>query len=97
MENEEGITITTVIVAKASVDLSDQIGTYSNTHKNTIKLFRKLVLERLLTTSMVNALILYIVHGDNMPVTDFRKAVVNHLVTVNETSTEQRKTMSITS
>ncbi|CAH1991606.1 unnamed protein product [Acanthoscelides obtectus] len=43
---------------KSSVDLSDQMGSYSNPLRRSVKWCRKIAFELLLTTSMVNAFIL---------------------------------------
>lgn len=47
--------ITEYNTAKSSVDLSDQMGAYSNSLRKTIQWYRKLAFELLLTTSAVNA------------------------------------------
>lgn len=70
---------------KAAVDLSDQLGAYSNPLRKSVKWFRKVAFELLLTTAMVNSYILYkLVTGEHMSVTDFKKQIVKHLVTNNE-------------
>lgn len=65
---------------KGSVDLSDQMGAYSNPLRRSLKWHRKVAFELLLTTAMVNALIIYKqVSEENISITDFKKAVVKHL------------------
>lgn len=77
---------------KAAVDLSDQIGAYSNPLRKSVKWFRKVAFELLLTTSVVNSYVLYkLVTGDNMSVTDFKKQIVKHLIRNNQDVTAPRQ------
>lgn len=77
---------------KAAVDLSDQMGAYSNPLRRSIKWFKKVGFELLLTTSVVNSFLIYkLVTNNNMSVTDFKKEIVKHLVTYNETTTVPRR------
>lgn len=76
---------------KGSVDLSDQMGAYSNPLRKSLKWYRKVAFELLLTTCMVNAYLLYKeVRGLNITITDFKKSVVKHLASSSESdNTEQ--------
>ncbi|CAH1968772.1 unnamed protein product [Acanthoscelides obtectus] len=66
---------------KSSVDLSDQMGSYSNPLRRSVKWYRKIAFELLLTTSMVNAFILYKnVTGCNIKITQFKKEVIRYLI-----------------
>ncbi|CAH2013564.1 unnamed protein product [Acanthoscelides obtectus] len=66
---------------KSSVDLSDQMGSYSNPLRRSVKWYRKIAFELLLTTSMVNAFILYKnVTGCNIKITHFKKEVIRYLI-----------------
>lgn len=66
---------------KSSVDLSDQMGAYSNPLRRSVKWYRKIAFELLLTTSMVNAFTLYKnVTGSNIKITQFKKEVIRYLV-----------------
>lgn len=72
---------------KGSVDISDQMGAYSNPLRKSLKWFRKVAFELLLTTSMVNAFILHrLVTGEVISVTDFKKQVIKHLVSSEDTT-----------
>ncbi|KAJ8912402.1 hypothetical protein NQ315_013468 [Exocentrus adspersus] len=70
---------------KSSVDLSDQMGSYSNPLRRSVKWYRRIAFELLLTTSMVNAFILYkqVTHN-NINITDFKKDVIRHLASAGE-------------
>lgn len=46
-------------VGKSSVDLSDQMAAYSSPFRKTIQWYRKLAIELLLNTCVVNSLMLY--------------------------------------
>ncbi|KAJ8927544.1 hypothetical protein NQ314_019980 [Rhamnusium bicolor] len=59
---------------KASVDLSDQMSAYSNPLRRSLKWYRKVGFELILTTAMVNAFILYKLNsGEKKQITDFKK------------------------
>ncbi|CAH1982587.1 unnamed protein product [Acanthoscelides obtectus] len=45
--------------AKSSVDLSDQMAAYSSPLRKTVKWYKKLTIELLLSTALINAYILY--------------------------------------
>ncbi|CAH1971916.1 unnamed protein product [Acanthoscelides obtectus] len=65
----------------SSVDLSDQMGSYSNPLRRSVKWYRKIAFELLLKTSMVNAFILYKnVTGCNIKITQFKKEVIRYFV-----------------
>lgn len=62
---------------KGAVDLSDQLSSYSTPLRKSVKWYKKLGINLLLNTALVNALILYqAVTKKNANVTDFRKAIV---------------------
>lgn len=70
---------------KSSVDLSDQMGSYSNPLRRSVKWYRKIAFELLLTTSMVNAFTLYKnVTESNIKITQFKKEVIKYLVRSDE-------------
>ncbi|CAG4955706.1 unnamed protein product [Parnassius apollo] len=59
---------------KASVDMSDQMTAYSTPLRKTVKWYRKLAIELLLNTAVVNALIMYKeTTKKNISVVDYRK------------------------
>lgn len=55
-----------------AIDLSDQFGAYTNPLGKSLKWFRKVEFEIILTTSLINAYIL-LVTGNTISVTDFKK------------------------
>lgn len=68
-------------LGKSSVDLSDQMSAYSSPLRKTIKWYRKLAIELLLNTCVVNSLVLYKqVTQKNISITDFRMKLVMYLV-----------------
>ncbi|CAG5019923.1 unnamed protein product [Parnassius apollo] len=65
---------------KASVDMSDQMTAYSTPLRKTVKWYRKLAIELLLNTAVVNALIMYKeTTKKNISVVDYRKNLVQYL------------------
>lgn len=65
---------------KASVDMSDQMTSYSTPLRKTVKWYRKLAIELLLNTSVVNALIMYKeTTKKNISIVDYRKRLVRYL------------------
>lgn len=66
--------------SKGSVDLSDQMGAYSSPLRKTVKWYRKLGIELLLNTAIVNAWIMYTkTKTTKMPIVEFRKSLVENL------------------
>lgn len=87
---------------KSSVDISDQMVAYQSPLRKSIKWYRKLVIEMVLNTAMVNARILYNeVTKSNINMLEFRKIITYQLCAsireensqpdVPTTSTEKRK------
>lgn len=68
-------------LGKSSIDISDQMASYSKVLRKTVKWYRKIAIEILLGTAMVNAHFLYkIITGSNMSITDFREKVLEDLL-----------------
>lgn len=67
---------------KAFIDLSDQMSAYAPYLKRTLKWYRRLALDIMLGTSMVNAFIMYNANiGNNkISVVDFRRQVAEELL-----------------
>jgi hypothetical protein len=66
---------------KSSIDLSDQMASYSTALRRTIRWYNKLAIEALLGTSMVNAHLIYkIIEQSSIAITDFRLSVVESLL-----------------
>ncbi|KAF9424609.1 hypothetical protein HW555_000420, partial [Spodoptera exigua] len=78
------------IIAKGAVDLSDQMAAYSSPLRKSVKWYKKVGINLLLNTAVVNALILYqIVTGTKMQIVEFRKQLVKGLLMRSEeTSTD---------
>lgn len=58
---------------KSSIDVSDQMSSYNTALRKSVKLYRKLAIEFILGTSIVNAHIVHNCVGDNkMNITKFR-------------------------
>ncbi|XP_053616885.1 piggyBac transposable element-derived protein 4-like [Plodia interpunctella] len=67
--------------AKAAVDLSDQMTAYSSPLRKTLKWYKKLGIELLLNTAVVNARVLFqSTTKKKMPVVDFRKSLSKYLI-----------------
>lgn len=67
--------------AKSFIDVSDQKAAYSSPVRRSIKWYRKIAVELLTNTAMVNALVVYShVTGNKMSVTKFREKVVTSLL-----------------
>ncbi|XP_039275048.1 piggyBac transposable element-derived protein 4-like [Nilaparvata lugens] len=63
--------------AKGFIDISDQKASYSSPVRRSIKWYRKIAMELLTSTTMVNALVVFqSVTGKNMSITEFRESVV---------------------
>lgn len=70
---------------KAPVDISDQMGAYSNPLRRSLKWYRKVAFELLLTTSMVNAYILFkLTTGNQISITEFKEMVIKDLVRIQD-------------
>ncbi|XP_072389435.1 uncharacterized protein [Diabrotica undecimpunctata] len=66
--------------SKSAVDMSDQMTTYSSPLGKTVKWYKKLAIELLLNTAILNVSTMYIKTTKNcMPIVDFRKALVEYL------------------
>ncbi|KAE9526178.1 hypothetical protein AGLY_013809 [Aphis glycines] len=75
-------------VGKTSIDLSDQMTSYSNPLRRSQKWYRKVALDALLNISVVNALVLFQkVTSSKMSITAFRTTLVEQLIN-KETITE---------
>nr|CAH7743691.1 unnamed protein product [Callosobruchus chinensis] len=76
-------TIVEYNTAKGYTDLSDQKASYSSPVRRGIKWYRKIVVELLTNTVLVNAMVVFKeVTGNNMSVTDFRESIVCALLGV---------------
>ncbi|XP_022837335.1 piggyBac transposable element-derived protein 4-like [Spodoptera litura] len=64
-------------MAKGAVDLSDQLASYSTPLRKSVKWYKKLAINLLLNTTVINALILYqSVTKKTIQIVDFRKEIV---------------------
>ncbi|CAH1985485.1 unnamed protein product [Acanthoscelides obtectus] len=73
----------------SSVDLSDQMGSYSNPLRRSVKWYRQIAFELLLKTSMVYDFILYKnVTGCNTKITQFKKEVIRYSYFINTANNE---------
>ena len=65
---------------KSSIDLSDQMSSYNLSFGKTIKWYRKIAIELLLGTCLVNAHFLYKkINESAMYITDFRKRIIEDM------------------
>lgn len=63
-----------------AVDLAEQMTSYSSSLKKTVKWYKKLGIDLLLNTSLVNALTLYkTTTNQNIQIVDFRKEILKNL------------------
>lgn len=68
-------------IGKTSIDLSDQMTSYSNPLRRSQKWYRKVALDALLNISVVNALVLFQkVTSSKMSITEFRSTLVEQLI-----------------
>lgn len=66
--------------SKGSVDMSDQMSSYSSPLRKTVKWYRKLRIEILLNTAIVNAWIVFTeTRNTKMSIVEFRKSLVEYL------------------
>lgn len=66
---------------KSSIDLSDQMASYNTCLRRTLKWYRKIAIELLFGTAMVNAHILYKkITQKSIPITDFQISVAKELL-----------------
>lgn len=66
--------------AKGAVDLSDQMAAYSTPLRKSVKWYKKLAIDLLLNTAIVNALTLYKnVTKKSIQIVGFRKQLLEHL------------------
>lgn len=81
--------------SKAFIDLSDQIKAYSTSLRKGIKWYRKIAVELLLGSAMVNAYLLYKgVTGRNLSITAFREEVAESLLGLPKSEQERRQSQS---
>lgn len=67
--------------AKSAIDLSDQMSSYNSALRKTIKWYRKIAIELLLGTAVVNAHFLYQeVNDKKISITEFREQIVENLL-----------------
>lgn len=70
--------------SKAFIDLSDQMNSYSPSLRRTLKWYRRLILDVMLGTCMVNAFVMYTSNANNprnkLSVTDFRHKIAEELL-----------------
>ena len=70
--------------AKAAVDLSDQMTAYSSPLRKSIKWYKKLALELLLNTPVVNARVLYeATSKKKIPIIEFRRKLSQQMIESN--------------
>lgn len=87
---------------KSSVDLSDQMASYNSALRRSIKWYRKIAIEIILGTTIVNAHFLYKkINQSNITITEFRSQICEKLlekcekeVVVDESQGKKRKSMS---
>ncbi|KAJ8929956.1 hypothetical protein NQ314_017321 [Rhamnusium bicolor] len=73
---------------KSSIDLSDQIASYNSSLRKTIKWCRKLAIEVIFGTSIVNSHYSFKkINSFSMSITDFRKSVFMDMILQNEDET----------
>lgn len=66
--------------SKGSVDMSDQMSSYLSPLRKTVKWYRKLGIEILLNTAIVNAWIMFTeTRNTKMSIVEFRKSLVEYL------------------
>ncbi|XP_022907013.1 piggyBac transposable element-derived protein 4-like [Onthophagus taurus] len=90
-------TIVEYNTAKGFIDISDQKASYSSPVRRGIKWYRKIVVELLTNTVLVNAMVVFKeVTGKNMSITEFRENIVCALLAVeNQPKTENQVQHSI--
>ncbi|CAK1596439.1 unnamed protein product [Parnassius mnemosyne] len=66
--------------AKGAVDSSDQMTAYCTPLRKSVKLYKKLAINLLLNTALVNALVLYQMTGRRMQIVEFRKQILLGLI-----------------
>lgn len=67
--------------AKGAVDLSDQMAAYSTPLRKSVKWYKKVAINLLLNTAVINALVLYqAVTGTKIQIVEFRKQVLKGLL-----------------
>lgn len=66
--------------AKSYIDYADQMGSYGTPLRRSIKWYRKIAIDLLLTTSVINALHLFkTVTGKSMKITEFKESICREL------------------
>lgn len=66
--------------AKSYIDYADQMGSYRTPLRRSIKWYRKIAIDLLLTTSVINALHLFkTVTGKSMKITEFKESIFREL------------------
>lgn len=66
--------------AKSSIDQSDQMASYNSPLRKSLKWYRKLALEFILGTALVNAHIIYNQLAPKMKITEFREEIIKELI-----------------
>lgn len=74
--------------AKGSVDMSDQMSAYSSPLRKTIKWYKKLGIELILNTAVVNAWIMFCEITTQQGIVEFRRQLVEYLVDSGKNETE---------
>jgi hypothetical protein len=76
-------------VGKSSIDLSDQLSSYCTPLRRSLKWYRKVAIELLLGTTVVNSHIIYKkVSGKNIKITDYRKELAKSMMTYGKDDTQ---------
>lgn len=66
---------------KGSVDMSDQMSSYSTALRKTVKWYRKVAIEMVLGTALVNAHFLYkTINNKNISINDFREQIYEKMI-----------------
>lgn len=69
--------------------MSDQMSSYYDCLRKTLKWYRKVVLELITGTAMVNSWIVYNMTHDKIPMIDFREMVARGLLEKNDSESEE--------
>ena len=76
---------------KSSIDISDQMASYNSALRKTIKWYRKVAIEVLFGTTMVNAYYLYKkINNSKMVITEFREQVIEKMMFTDENQEEDK-------
>lgn len=97
--NRNKVTMKPTVIAdynshKCSIDFTDQMGSYSNPARRSLRWFQKLAIELLFSTSMVNAYILYKqvknLSSKKYTITTFKENICRELMGLNKNSRQVR-------